>query len=76
MTFDFLTKGKLKVDMSKYMKKMCGNLEQKYVLTNAAVTPAANDLFGNDELSPKIDKEMREDSHTFSAWSHFACKRA
>ena len=49
MTFDFCTKGKLKVDMTKYMKKMYEDFEQKYVLKNAAVLPAANDLFANDE---------------------------
>ena len=63
MSFDFRTKGKLKVDMSKYMKKMYEDFEQKYVLKNAAVSPAANDLFANDEKSPKLDDEMREDFH-------------
>ena len=43
--------------MSKYMKKMCDDFKKKYVLNNAAVTPAANDLFGNDESSLKIEKK-------------------
>ena len=76
MTFDFRTKHKVRIDMSKYMKKMCDDFEKKYVLNNAAVTPAANDLFGNDESSPKIEKEMKEDFHTFTARGLFACKRA
>ena len=76
MSFDFRTKGKLKVDMSKYMKKMYEDFEQKYVLKNAAVLPAANDLFANDEKSPKLDDEMREDFHTYTAGGLFACKRA
>ena len=76
MTFNFRTKHKVKINMSKYMKKMCDDFEKKYVLNNVAVTPAANDLFGNDESSPKIEKEMREDFHTFTARGLFACKRA
>ena len=62
--------------MSKYMKKMSDDFEKKHVLNNAVVTPAANNLFGNDESSPKIEKEMREDFHTFTARGLFACKRA
>ena len=41
MIFDFCTKGKLKVDMSKYMQKMYKDFEKKYVLKNAALPPAA-----------------------------------
>jgi len=59
MDFDFRTKGKLKIDMSKYMKKMVDDFEKKYVLKGAAVSPAANDLFANNEKSPKLEKEMK-----------------
>ena len=55
---------------------MVTKFEEKYVLSNKAATPAANDLFGNDESSPKLDDEMREDFHTFTAKGLFACKRA
>ena len=53
---------------------MVADFEKKYVLNNNASTPAANDLFGNNENSPKIDKEMREDFHTFTAKGLFAAK--
>ena len=76
MIFDYSTKGKVRVDMTKYMKKMVVDLEKKYVLNNTASTPASNDLFGKDEKSPKLDDEMREDFHTFVAKGLFACKRA
>ena len=76
MLFDFRTKGKLKVDMTKYMKKMYEDFKKKYILKNAAVSPAENDLFANDEKSPKLDDEMREDFHTYTARGLFACKRA
>ena len=76
MIFDYSTKGKVQVDMTKYMKKMVTDFEKKYVLNNMASTPASNDLFGNDEKSPKLDDEMREDFHTFVAKGLFACKCA
>jgi hypothetical protein len=61
--------------MRKYMKKMVIDFEKKYILNNKAMTPAANDLFANDENSPKIEKEMREDFHHFVARGLFASKR-
>ena len=73
--FDFCTKGKVKIDMTKYMNQMVSDFEKKYILNDSASTPAANDLFGNDPDSPKIDKEMREDFHTFTAKGLFAAKR-
>ena len=76
MTFDYRTKGKVKIDMSTYMSKMVEDFEKKYVLSDKAATPATTDLFGNDESSPKLDKELREDFHTFTAKGLFACKRA
>ena len=60
MIFDYSTKGKVRVDMTKYMKKMVEDFEKKYVLNSTASTPASNDLFGNNEKSPKLDDEMRE----------------
>ena len=59
--------GKVTVDMTKYMKKMIDEFEKKYVLSKMATTPASIDLFGRDDDSPKLDKEMAEDFHTFTA---------
>ena len=53
MKMDFQTKGKLKVDMTRYMKKMCDNFESKYILNSKNLSPAANNLFANDTLLPK-----------------------
>ena len=75
LTFDFRTKGKVRIDMRKYMRKMIDDFEKKYVLNDKATSPAANDLFANDEKSPKIDNEMKEDFHTFVAKGLFAAKR-
>ena len=76
MEFEFKKNGTVNVDMTKYMKKMVNAFEKKDVLSKAAPTPASTDLFANDEKSPKIDKEMKEDFHMFVAHSLFACKRA
>ena len=76
MIFDYSTQGKVRVDMTKYMKKMVSNFEEKYVLNNTASMPASNNLFGNDEKSPKLEDKMREDFHTVVAKDLFACKCA
>ena len=75
LTFDFCTKGKVRIDMHKYMRKIIEDFEKKYVLNDKATSPAANDLFSNDEKTQKIDKEMKEDFHTFVAKGLFAAKR-
>ena len=54
---------------------MVVNFEKKYVLNDRATSPGANDLFAYDPDSPKIDKEMKEDFHTFAARGSFAAKR-
>ena len=64
MIMHFRDDAKVDVDMTKYMKKMVVDFEKKYTLNKTATTPAANDLFGKDEDSPKIEKEMAEDVHT------------
>ena len=45
---------------------MVKEFKKKYVLKDKASSPAANDLFAMDPKSPKINKEMREDFHTFA----------
>ena len=64
------------MDMTRYMKKMCGDFESKYVLNDKSLSLAANDLFANDKSSPKLDDEMQEDFHTYTARGLFACKCA
>ena len=67
ITFDVRRKGKVAIDTTKYTSQMVIDFEKKYVLNDNANTPAANNLFGNDTESPKLDKEIREDFHTFLA---------
>ena len=67
MKMDFRTKGKLKVDMTRYMRKMCKDFEKKYILNDKNLPPAAIDLFANNKTSPKIDARMWEDFHMYTA---------
>ena len=73
LLFDFRTKGKVCINMGKYMRKMVANFEKKYVLNNRVTLPRANNLFACNPNSPKLDKEMREDFHTFAVRGLFAC---
>ena len=75
MTFDFNTKGKVKMDMNIYVKQMIEEFREKYKLDGVAETPAACDLFspGTGEM---LNNKKREDFHTFVAKGLFASKRA
>ena len=75
MTFDFSESGKVKVDMSDYMKKMVDEFREKYKLDGTAETPAGADLFGN-KASELLTIKQKEDFHTFVAKGLFACTRA
>ena len=75
LIFDFRAKGKVRIDMCKYMRKMINDFEKKYALSERANTPVVNDLFANDPKSPKLEQEMKEDFHTFTAKGLFAAKR-
>ena len=75
LIFDYRKKGKLQIDMCKYMHLMVVDFEKKYILNNRTTAPAPNYLFGNDPDSPKIDDKMREDFHSFTARGLFAAKR-
>ena len=78
LIFDFCTRGKVRINMRKYMckymRKMLVDFEKKCVLNDRATLPGANDLFGYDKNLPKIDKEVKEDFHTFAARGLFAAK--
>ena len=52
MTFDFNKNGKVKMDMSVYIKWMIEEFREKYKLDGVAETPAACDLFspGSGEM--------------------------
>ena len=75
MTFDFSEEGKVKVDMLDYMKAMVADFSIKFKPKDTAATPATPDLFA-EGTGAKLDKEHREEFHTFVAKGLFACKRA
>jgi hypothetical protein len=75
MRFDFSEEGKVKIDMSDYMKSMVAEFPEHIHPYESAPTPAADNLFSNPE-SPKLDKARAEIFHTIVAKGLFACKRA
>ena len=75
MIFDFSEKGKVKIDMIDYISKMIDEFSVKFKESDFAVTPASDDLFNIDE-SEVLNKDKREEFHTFVAKCLFACKRA
>ena len=73
MTFDFSEKGKVKVDMIDYVSAMVDDFPIKFKPNDTAPTPAAEDLFA-EGTGEKLDKECKENFHTFVAKGLFACK--
>jgi hypothetical protein len=73
MKLDFSEKGKLKIDMSDYIKSMVEEFPEKLEKKSC---PWNEKLFKVDPSAPKLSKEKREIFHTFVAKGLFACKRA
>ena len=74
MILDYSQDGKLIVDMQDYVQKVFE--EFNYDLGKPAKTPAADHLFKINKQSGKLNKEMKEDFHTYVAKCLFLCKRA
>ena len=74
MILDYSQDGKLIVDMKDYVQKIFE--EFNYDLGKPAKTPAADHLFNINKQSGKLNKEMKEDFHTYVAKCLFLCKRA
>ena len=74
MTFDFGKKGKVKINMIKNVKRMVKDFKLKYKMDGTTDNAASPDLFkiGCGEL---LDKEQKEDFHTFVAKGLFCGKR-
>ena len=67
MTFNFINSGKVRINMSEYIKKMIEEFKDRgYKLDGKAETPAACDLFspGTGEM---LNDAKRKDFHTFEA---------
>ena len=75
MILDFTKKGKIKIRMADYVKRMLKEFLIKFDKSQVPVTPAANDLFdiGKGE---ELDDEKRENFHSFAAKGFFLSKRA
>ena len=74
MTLDFSSEGKVKINMTEYVKKMVEAFPEKR--DSEALTPAALHLF---EVRDSIDKLKEEDAiifHNIVARGLFLCKRA
>jgi hypothetical protein len=73
MKLDFTTRGKLKVNMTEYVKSMVNDFPEELSKSNY---PWNENLFKVDTKSPKLSKDKRELFHTFVAKGLFVCKRA
>ena len=73
MLFRSTTNGKLKVNMTEYVKSMVNDFPDKLSKSNY---PWNENLFKVDTKSPKLLKDKRELFHTFVAKGLFVCKRA
>eukprot|EP00980_Cylindrotheca_fusiformis_P005077 scaffold1076_cov81-Cylindrotheca_fusiformis.AAC.1 len=75
MTFDFTCKGKLKVRMDDYVKKMIEDFSVKMKSTDVSSTPATNNLFEKEDKKP-LDRKCAEEFHGVVAKGLFLAKRA
>ena len=75
MTLDFRKKGKLKIRMDDYIKRMLEEFPIKFEKGQIAVTPAGVDLLSAGK-GKKLDDNFREIFHTFIAKGLFVSKRA
>jgi hypothetical protein len=74
MTLDYSEKGKVKIKMIDYVKKMLVDLPSE--MDGVAPTPAANHLFTVDEDQEKVDENKAQFFHTYVAKALFLCKRS
>ena len=75
MRLNFETRGKVKVDMTKYTEKMLSDFREHFKLDGTAKTPAGSDLF-DVKSGELLDNATREVFHTFVAKGLFMCKRS
>ena len=76
MTLDYSIKGKVKVDMTKYVKK---DMLAEFPASNmqdTSATPANDNLFKENEHSPPLGNQQKESFHTMVAKGLFVGKRA
>ena len=71
---DYRKEGKVKIDMTDYLKKILNDLPSKD--QGRAITPAANHLFGVNNTTRKLSEKDAQAFHTIVAKLIFLCKRA
>eukprot|EP00957_Ditylum_brightwellii_P101279 7717577-Ditylum_brightwellii.AAC.1 len=74
MTLDCRKKGKVKVGMVKYTKKVVETFPEK--IEGSVTTPAANHLFEVNKKCSKLPEEKGRVYHTTTAKLIFLCKRS
>ena len=66
----------MEVDMAEHMKKMCEDFEALgLTMSGEAKAPAVDHSFETNENCTKLNSEMKEDLHTFTAKGLFGCER-
>jgi len=75
MVFDFRTKGKFKIRMDDYIKRMLDDFNVKFKENDSQETPAGANLLEVGQGAP-LDKTRHETFHSFVAKNLFLCKRA
>ena len=74
MKLDYRKEGKVKIDMTDYLKKILNDLPSKD--QGRAITPAANHLFGVNKTTCKLSEKDPQAFNTIVAKFLFLCKRA
>jgi hypothetical protein len=75
MELDYRKRGKLKINMTKYVENMLNNFPVQIGKKDVAKTPTADSLF-NLGTGEKVDTKRSEIFHTFVAKGLFLYKRA
>ena len=73
MKLDYRKQGKVKTNMTDYLKKIMDDLPDKY--QGRAITPAANHFFEFNETARKLSKKYTHTFHTIVEKFLFLCKR-
>ena len=78
MIIDFREKGKVKFDMTKYVKDMIKEFPLDLKSTDTVMTPATEDLFTvkTGKNVKKLQQHQQQSFHTVVAKGLFLCKRA
>ena len=74
MKLDYRKEGKVKINITDYLKKILNNLSSKY--QGRAITPAENLIFEVIKTMRKLSKKEAQAFHTIVAKLIFLCKQA